>query len=223
MLPKSPGPSSTTRGAPVSTTGSPGFTPLVSSYTWMIVLSPAILMTSPMSCSWPTNWTSYIRGRSPVAVTTGPATRKISPTAFAPTSFATDFIAMSCTLRVEPKSLVQVDADRPLDLRAEVLLFLLSDGDHDGAGRGLQLPPHRVREGGHLVGAEDEDPDVRVLEDLRDLRLESLARDADGLPDPGELESLDEVVPAHSSELHLRPPTAPGSLQEGARSLSPLR
>src|SRR5206468_2247591 len=73
MLPRSPGPSSTTRGAPVSRTASPGFTPLVSSYTWMTVLSPMIWMTSPRSCSSPTNWTSYIRGRSPVAVTTGPA------------------------------------------------------------------------------------------------------------------------------------------------------
>src|SRR5437879_13868288 len=103
---------------------------------------------------------------------------------------------MSCTLRVEPKSLVQVDADRPLDLRAEVFLFLLSHRDHDGAGRRLQLPPHRVREGGHLVRAEDQDSDVRVLENLRDLRLEALPRNTDGLPDPGELESLDEVVPA---------------------------
>src|SRR2546425_8556453 len=223
MLPRRPGPSSTTRGAPVSTTGSPGFTPLVSSYTWMIVLSPAILMPSPMSCSSPTNWTSYIRGRSPVAVTTGPATRKISPTAFAPASFATDFIAMSCTLRLKPESLVQVDADRPLDLRAEVLLFLLPHRNHDRAGRRLQLPPHRVREGGHLVRAEDEDPDVRVLEDLRDLRLESLPGNADGLPDPSELESLDEVVPADGSDLHLRSPTAPESPREGAHSPYLLR
>src|SRR5213079_529217 len=51
MLPRSPGPSSTTRGAPVSRTASPGFTPLVSSYTWMTVLSPMIWMTSPRSCS----------------------------------------------------------------------------------------------------------------------------------------------------------------------------
>src|SRR5207247_1292531 len=48
----------------------------------MIVFSPTIWMTSPSSCSSPTNWTSYIRGRSPVAVTTGPATRKISPVSF---------------------------------------------------------------------------------------------------------------------------------------------
>src|SRR6266576_3405532 len=88
MLPRSPGPSSTTRGAPVSRTTSPGFTPLVSSYTWMTVLSPMIWMTSPRSCSSPTNWTSYIRGRSPVAVTTGPATRKISPVPFPATPIA---------------------------------------------------------------------------------------------------------------------------------------
>src|SRR6266571_1492869 len=94
MLPRSPGPSSTTRGAPVSRTVSPGFTPLVSSYTWMTVLSPMIWMTSPRSCSSPTNWTSYIRGRSPVAVTTGPATRKISPVPFPATPLSVRFTAM---------------------------------------------------------------------------------------------------------------------------------
>src|SRR2546421_6829120 len=94
MLPRSPGPSSTTRGAPVSRTASPGLMPLVSSYTWMTVLSPMIWMTSPRSCSSPTNWTSYIRGRSPVAVTTGPATRKISPVPFPATPLSVRFIAM---------------------------------------------------------------------------------------------------------------------------------
>src|SRR6267143_2864567 len=94
MLPRSPGPSSTTSGAPVSMTTSPGLIPLVSSYTWMIVLSPMIWMTSPRSCSSPTNWTSYIRGRSPVAVTTGPATRKISPVPFLATSLSVCFIAI---------------------------------------------------------------------------------------------------------------------------------
>src|SRR5437867_2888073 len=105
MLPRRPGPSSTTRGAPVSSTGSPGRTPLVSSYTWMIVLSPAILMTSPNSRSFPTNWTSYIRGRRPIAVTTGPATRKISPAPFAPASLVTAFIASSVTLPLWPAHL----------------------------------------------------------------------------------------------------------------------
>src|SRR6267378_1649342 len=94
MLPRSPGPSSTTSGAPVSMTTSPGLMPLVSSYTWMIVLSPMIWMTSPRSCSSPTNWTSYMRGRSPVAVTTGPATRKISPVPFPATPLSVRFIAM---------------------------------------------------------------------------------------------------------------------------------
>src|SRR2546421_5580011 len=94
MLPRSPGPSSTTRGAPVSRTTSPGLTPLVSSYTWMTVLSPMIWMTSPRSCSSPTNWTSYIRGRSPVAVTTGPATRKISPVPFPATPLSVCFIVI---------------------------------------------------------------------------------------------------------------------------------
>src|SRR2546428_4807313 len=223
MLPRRPGPSSTTRGAPVSNTGSPGFTPLVSSYTWMTVLSPLIWMTSPMSCSPPTNCTSYMRGRSPVAVTTGPATRKISPTAFAPASFVTDFIAMSCTLLVESNSLVQVDADRPLDLGAEGLFFLFPDCDHDGPGRRLQFPSHRVAQSAHVVRAQDQDPDVRVLQDLRDLSLEPLPAHAHGLADAGELEPLDEVVPAHRGELHLTPPGGPGSLRRAARSPSPAR
>src|SRR5437879_6053227 len=60
----------------------------------MIVFSPMIWMTSPSSCSSPTNWTSYIRGRSPVAVTTGPATRKISPVPFPATRFSLCFTAM---------------------------------------------------------------------------------------------------------------------------------
>src|SRR5881296_751583 len=94
MLPRRPGPSSTTRGPPVSRTASPGRTPLVSSYTWMTVFSPTTWMTSPSSCSSPTNWTSYMRGRRPVAVTTGPATRKISPDALPAAAFSFPFIAM---------------------------------------------------------------------------------------------------------------------------------
>src|SRR6266540_3302915 len=79
MFPRSPGPSSTVSGLPVSATGSPGRMPDVSSYTWTTVLSPRIWMTSPMSCSVPTSTTSYMRGRSPIAVTTGPATRSMAP------------------------------------------------------------------------------------------------------------------------------------------------
>src|SRR6266566_1678572 len=79
MFPRSPGPSSTVRGLPVSATGSPGRMPDVSSYTWTTVLSPRIWMTSPISCSVPTSTTSYMRGRSPIAVTTGPATRSMAP------------------------------------------------------------------------------------------------------------------------------------------------
>src|SRR3989304_1287155 len=174
MLPRRPGPSSTTRGAPVSRTGSPGRTPLVSSYTWMIVFSPAIWMTPPISCSPPTNITSYMRGRSPVAVTTGPATRKISPVPFAWTA-SIAFIAMSLA-SLESGSLVQVDPDRPLDLRAEVLLLALPDRDHDGAGRRLEAPPHRVAQRPHVLPVQDEDPDRRGLEALRDLRLQALPR-----------------------------------------------
>src|SRR3990172_12369960 len=189
MLPRRPGPSSTTSGAPVSTTGSPGRTPLVSSYTWMTVFSPAILITS------------YISGRSPVAVTTGPATRKISPVPFAWTA-SIAFIAMSLA-SLESGSLVQVDPDRPLDLRAEVLLLALPDRDHDGAGRRLEAPPHRVAQCPHVLRVQDEDPDRRVLEDLRDLRLQALPRDAVRLAHARELEPLDEVVPADRGELHL--------------------
>src|SRR6266699_431899 len=70
MFPRSPGPSSTVKGLPVSATGSPGRMPDVSSYIWT---------TSPISCSVPTSTTSYMRGRSPIAVTTGPATRSMAP------------------------------------------------------------------------------------------------------------------------------------------------
>src|SRR5881628_1965651 len=79
MFPSNPGPNSTVSGLPVSATGSPGRIPEVSSYTWTTVFSPRIWMTSPMSCSVPTSMTSYMRGFTPMAVTTGPATRWIVP------------------------------------------------------------------------------------------------------------------------------------------------
>src|SRR5205809_687657 len=209
MVPRRPGPSSTTRGAPVSSTGSPSRTPLVSSYTWMIVFSPAIWITSPMSCSVPTNWTSYIRGRSPVAVTTGPATRKISPAPFAAVSFATAFIAICSHAPIGMESLVQVDADRPLDLRAQVFFLRLPHRDHDGPGGRLEPPPHRVAEDAHVVRAQDDDPEVRDLALLPDDVVEDgehgegmdvglaagreevrLLHGTDELPDPEGLEVL---------------------------------
>src|SRR2546428_124958 len=79
MFPSNPGPNSTVSGLPVSATGSPGRIPEVSSYTWTTVFSPRIWMTSPISCSVPTSMTSYMRGFTPMAVTTGPATRWIVP------------------------------------------------------------------------------------------------------------------------------------------------
>src|SRR2546427_452465 len=115
MLPRRPGPSSTTRGPPVSRTASPGRTPLVSSYTWMTVFSPTTWMTSPSSCSSPTNWTSYMRGRRPVAVTTGPATRKISPAALPAAAFSFPFIAMLVSAPSGIQSLVQVDPEEVRD------------------------------------------------------------------------------------------------------------
>src|SRR2546428_10850684 len=211
MLPRSPGPSSTTRGPPVSRTTSPGRMPLVSSYTWMIVFSPTIWMTSPRSCSSPTNCTSYMRGRRPVAVTTGPATRKISPDALPAAAFSFPFIAMLVPPPPGIGLLVQVDPDRALDLHPEVFLFALADRNDHGTGCRFESPPHRVAESRHVVRAEDQDPDVRVFEDLCDLRLDSVAPDAERLPDARQLESLDELVSAHGGEPHLRPPRGPGS------------
>src|SRR3972149_6609949 len=208
MLPSRPGPSSTTSGAPVSMTFSPGLTPLVSSYTWMIVLSPWIWMTSPMSSSFPTKHTSYIRGRIPVAVTTGPATRSISPTLcvwISRETISTFDAAMLFT------SFHQVHADGPLDLRPQVLLLELPDRDDHGPRDGLQAAAHPVGEPRQVVRVEDQDADVGVREDLGDPLLDLLRRHAVRLPDPGETKAEDERLPADDRDLHLRSPGAPGS------------
>src|SRR3990170_1648323 len=199
MCPRSPGPSSTVRGRPVSITGSPGRTPEVSSYTWMTVLSPAILMTSPMSCSVPTNTTSYIRGWSPVAVTTGPATRKISPVPFA-------FVSVFTLVAIVATSLEQINANGPSDLGAQVLRFLRAHRDDDRPGDRLETAPHRVAQLRVVARLEDEDAHLGVLEHRGDLPLEVLHRRRGGLPHPDELEPLHEVVPAHGGEFHLTPP-----------------
>ncbi|OMH79119.1 hypothetical protein AX774_g7483 [Zancudomyces culisetae] len=60
MFPHNPGPSSTESGLPDPTTGSPTFSPAVSSYTWIVTLSPSILITSPTTISCPTFTNSYI-------------------------------------------------------------------------------------------------------------------------------------------------------------------
>src|SRR5256886_4157378 len=205
MLPRRPGPSSTTRGPPVSRTASPGRTQLVSSYPWMTVFSPTIWMTPPRSCSSPTNCTPYIRGRRPVPVTTGPATRKISPAALPAAAFSFPFIAMLVSAPSRVQSLVQVDPDRALDLCPEVFLFAFADRDDHGTRSRFESPPHRVAESRHVVRAEDQDPDVWVFGDLCDLRLNGVAPDAECLPDARQLESLDEFVSAHCGEFHLRP------------------
>src|SRR3990170_7476683 len=202
MFPRSPGPSSTVRGRPVSTTGSPGRTPDVSSYTWIVVLSPVILMTSPMSCSAPTRTTSYILGERPAAVMTGPATRVISPT---PLAFTSAFPVVA----TPPTSFEQVDSDGPPNLRPQVLRLRGPDRDDDGPGHGLKAAPHRVAQLLVVARVEDEDPDLRVREHLGDLRLNVVLRRARRLPDPHELEPLDEVVPAHGRELHVTPPGGP--------------
>src|SRR6266581_2733286 len=223
MLPRRPGPNSTTRGPPVSRTASPGRTPLVSSYTWMTVFSPTTWMTSPSSCSSPTNWTSYMRGRRPVAVTTGPATRKISPAALPAAAFSFPSFAMLVSAPLLIQSLVQVDPNRALDLCPEVFLFPFADRDDHRTGCRFESPPHRVAESRHVIHAEDQDPDVRVFEDLRDLRLDGVAPDAERLPDARQLESLDEFVPAHGGEFHLRPPRGPESRRGPSRSPFPAR
>src|SRR2546425_10675975 len=150
--------------------------PLVSSYTWIVVRSPRIRMTSPMSCSLPTSMTSYIRGRSPVAVTTGPATRWISPASAFPLA------------AIRFTSLEQVDADRALHLRPEVLLFLGPDRDHHGPRHRLEaLAGDRVQPP-EVLRAHDEDAYVRVLDDLVHLPLERLGVHGVHLPHPRELE-----------------------------------
>src|SRR5437016_3792721 len=130
MLPRSPGPSSTTRGAPVSRTASPGFTPLVSSYTWMTVLSPVIWLTSPRSCSSPANWTSYIRTPRPVAETPAslnPWTNSSRPTAASSISdhqeFSDDFRGQSALLS---------PGDDPQVLDLAVLPHNVIEDDEDG-------------------------------------------------------------------------------------------
>src|SRR5712691_2818847 len=213
MFPRSPGPSSTVSGLPVSATGSPGRMPDVSSYTWTTVLSPRIWMTSPMSCSVPTSTTSYMRGRSPIAVTTGPATRSMAPVPL----MSSRPLVLAAT---PPPSLEQIDADRPFHLGPEVLVFRRADRDDDRASHGLEPPPHRMAQGFHVRGVEDEDPDLRVVEDLRELPLDLLLRRREGAAHADELEPLDEVVPADRGDLHLTPPGALGGRPWKARSPS---
>ena len=75
MDPMMPGPSSTERGFPVLRMGSPTVRPLVSSYTWMVAMSPSSLMISPTSSWYPTLTSSYMALPDMCsAVTTGPDT-----------------------------------------------------------------------------------------------------------------------------------------------------
>src|SRR5256712_13226227 len=169
MFPSSPGPSSTVSGLPVSATGSPGRMPEVSSYTWTTVFSPRIWMTSPMSCSVPTSTTSYMRGLSPMAVTTGPATRWIVPL---PLISVVTF-ALAAT---SPTSLEQIHADRSLDLRAQVFVLRRADRDHDRPPDGLEPPSHRVAQALHVRGVQDQDAHLGVVEDRRGLLRDSRPR-----------------------------------------------
>src|SRR2546422_730030 len=159
MFPSNPGPNSTVSGLPVSATGSPGRIPEVSSYTWTTVFSPRIWMTSPMSCSVPTSTTSYMRGFSPMAVTTGPATRWIVPV---PLISVVTF-ALAAT---SPTSLEQVHADRSLHLRPQVFVLRRADRDHDRPRDGLEPPSHRVAQALHVCGVQHQDAYLGVVEDL---------------------------------------------------------
>ena len=81
-----PGPSMTLSGFPVPTTGSPGFRPLVDSYTWINATSPVNRITSPISFELPTLTVSYILASDmPLALTAGPLIQTILP--FATISF----------------------------------------------------------------------------------------------------------------------------------------
>ena len=75
-----PGPNSTERGAPVVTTGSPGPTPDVSSYTWIDASSRRISIISPINPRSPTRQISWILASCiPDATTKGPETLIIFP------------------------------------------------------------------------------------------------------------------------------------------------
>src|SRR3989475_13138394 len=213
MFPSNPGPNATVSAFPVPATGSPGRMPDVSSYTWTTVFSPRIWMPSPMSCSVPTSTTSYMRGFSPIAVTTGPATRWIVPL---PLISVVTF-ALAATL---PTSLEQVHADRSLHLRPQVFVLRRADRDHDRPRDGLEPASHRVAQALHVRGIQDQDAHLGIVEDRRDLLLDFLPRARDSASHADQLETLNEVVPANRSDLHLTPPIALGSRRSRAGFLS---
>src|SRR2546426_997758 len=154
--------------------------PDVSSYTWTTVFSPRIWMTSPMSCSVPTSTTSYMRGFSPIAVTTGPATRWIVPL---PLISVVTF-ALAATL---PTSLEQVHADRSLHLRPQVFVLCRADRNHDRPRDGLEPASHRVAQALHVRGIQDQDAHLGIVEDRRDDLLDFPEQG----PDPGRLDALE--------------------------------
>src|SRR3989442_7723610 len=139
----------------------------------MTVFSRRTWMTSPMSCSSPTSTTSYMRGRRPIAVTTGPATRWIVPV-----SLTSAFVAFA-RAAMSPTSLEQVHADRPPHLRPEVLVLRRTDRDDDEAGDRLEPSSQRMAQALHVRGAQDQDAHRRVLQDLCDLLLDGLLRARD--------------------------------------------
>src|SRR2546427_471637 len=84
----------------------------------------------------------------------------------------------------------------------------------------IERPSHLVPQALDVRGVEAQDAAVGVVEDRRDLLLDFLPRARDGASHADQLETLNEVVPAHRSNLHLKPPRALGSRRSRAGSLS---
>src|SRR2546425_892818 len=119
-----------------------------------------------------------------------------------------------------PTPLEQVPADRSLPLRPPVSALRRAARDHDRPRDGLEPPSHRVAQALHVCGVQPQDAYLRVVEDRRDLLLDFLPRARDSASHADQLETLNEVVPAHRSDLHLTPPRALGSRRSRAGFLS---
>src|SRR5438132_330523 len=140
----------------------------------MIVFSPMIWMTSPSSCSSPTNWTSYIRGRSPVAGTAARSTLNV---------FRTPASLNPCTNSSRPTAASSISDHQQLadDVRGEAALLPPSD---DPQVLNLAVLADDV-----IEDREDgEGMDVRVAAGLEEMEL--LDRPDKG-PDAEGLEVLD--------------------------------
>ena len=80
IVPIIPGPNSTDNGCFLRNTGSPTVKPEVSSYTWILAVSPSNLMISPTNFECPTRTNSYMAAPLiPSATTNGPDTLYTNP------------------------------------------------------------------------------------------------------------------------------------------------